>query len=133
MKIVFRTGLLISIAALAVLFYILDPSEHQLFPKCIFYSLTGYYCPGCGSQRAIHGLLHLNFASVVSNNFLFLPAVAAIIYHYMQMLLNWKFNLGLQNIFYHKNTPWIVLVLVILFWILRNLTIHPFSVLAPGV
>ena len=132
MKIVFKAGLLIGISALAILFYTLNPSEHQLFPKCIFYSLTGYYCPGCGSQRAIHGLLHLNFASVVSNNILFLPALAAILYHYLQQLLNWKLNWKLPNIFYHKVTPWVILGIVILFWILRNVPITPFSFLAPN-
>lgn len=27
-------------------------------PKCIIYQVTGFKCAGCGSQRAIHALLH---------------------------------------------------------------------------
>lgn len=34
-----------------------DPSSVPA-PKCIFKALTGWDCPGCGSQRAIHALLH---------------------------------------------------------------------------
>ncbi|WP_367892778.1 DUF2752 domain-containing protein [Flavivirga jejuensis] len=36
------------------LYYNYDPSEYNIFPKCPVYSLTGIYCPGCGSQRAVH-------------------------------------------------------------------------------
>jgi hypothetical protein len=115
----------------AVLFFVLDPNQHQIFPKCMFYSISGAYCPGCGSQRALHNLLHLNFAGVVANNFLFIPAGLFILYHYLHPLLNRSFGLRLPNLFYQKNTPWVVFAVVILFWILRNLPYYPFSVLAP--
>ena len=49
------------VAALVVfgfIYFALDPSRSDLFPRCVFLSLTGYKCPGCGSQRAIHALLH---------------------------------------------------------------------------
>jgi hypothetical protein len=131
MKRIIQIGLLTVISILAALFYFLNPAEHQLFPKCIFYSTTGYHCPGCGSQRAIHSLLHLDFAGVVSNNILFLPAALLVIYHYVHPLLNKLFNWKLPNIFYYKSTPWIILVIVVLFWILRNLPFYPFTFLAP--
>lgn len=131
MKRIINIGLLIGFTGLAVLFFALDPARHDLFPRCLFNSITGYYCPGCGSQRAIHSLLHLNFAGVVSHNFLFLPAILLIIYHYSFPILNRFFNWKLPNIFYFKNTPWIILSVVILFWIFRNIPTYPFSVLAP--
>lgn len=125
-------GLLIALFGLAILFFILNPAEHPIFPRCIFNSVTGYYCPGCGSQRAIHSLLHLDFAGVVSYNFLFLPASLLILYHYTFPVLNKKFNLKLPNVFYFRSTPWIIFGVVIVFFILRNLPFYPFSVLAPG-
>ncbi|MBT3382732.1 MAG: DUF2752 domain-containing protein [Prolixibacteraceae bacterium] len=132
MKKILNIGLLLFFTGLAVLFFVLNPSENEIFPKCVFHSITGYYCPGCGSQRAIHSLLHLNFYSVVSNNFLFLPAVLVVMYHYLYSFINQRFNLKLPNIFYFKSTPWIILVVILIFWILRNLPIYPFSVLAPN-
>ncbi len=131
MKRIINFGLLIIFTVLAVLFFVLNPNEHEIFPRCVFNSVTGYYCPGCGSQRAIHSLLHLNFAGVVGNNFLFLPAVLLLIYHYSFSFLNKKFTWKLPNIFYIKSTPWIILGIIVLFWVLRNLPVYPFSILAP--
>ncbi len=124
--------LVLLILGLAAFFFVFNPADSVLFPKCMFHVLTGYYCPGCGSQRAVHNLVHLNFAGVVSNNFLFLPAAVLIIYHYVYPLANRKFNWQLPNIFYLKSTPWIIFTVLILFWLLRNIPVYPFSVLAPG-
>ncbi len=131
MKKIINFGLLIIFTGLAILFFVLNPNEHEIFPRCVFHSVTGYYCPGCGSQRAIHSLLHFNFTGVVGNNFLFLPAVLLLIYHYSFSFLNKKFTWKLPNIFYKKSTPWIILGIIILFWVLRNLPVYPFSILAP--
>ncbi|HPF50333.1 MAG TPA: DUF2752 domain-containing protein [Draconibacterium sp.] len=124
--------LLLFILGVAVLFFVLDPVQQEIFPKCAFHSLTGGYCPGCGSQRALHSLLHLDFAGVVSYNFLFLPAALLILYHYTHRFLNRLFKWKLPNLLYLKNTPWVILTVVIAFWILRNLPWYPFNVLAPG-
>jgi hypothetical protein len=132
MKRFLNTGLLVVFVSLAVLFFVLDPTKHNIFPRCLFNSVTGYYCPGCGSQRAIHSLLHFDIAGVVSYNFLFIPAFLLILYHYLHPVLNRLFGLKLPNIFYFKSTPWIIFGFIIAFWILRNLSFYPFSVLAPG-
>jgi len=54
--------LFISLFVLVVFFaglvFLFDPSEMPFFPACPFKSLTGCPCPGCGSQRAMHDLLH---------------------------------------------------------------------------
>ena len=131
MKKIWNIGLLVLIIVLAVLFYFLNPNEHQIFPRCAFNALTGYYCPGCGSQRAIHSLLHFNIAKVISNNLLFLPAVLLVAYHYVRTPINKIFKWNLPNILYFKNTPWIIFGVIMLFWILRNLPWYPFSALTP--
>lgn len=132
MKRILNIGLLIVITGLAGLFFVLDPARHEIFPRCLFNSITGYYCPGCGSQRAIHSLLHFDFAGVVSYNFLFIPAFLLILYHYTHPVLNGFFSWKLPNIFYFKSTPWIIFCVVIIFWVMRNLPFYAFSVLAPG-
>ncbi len=125
-------GLLLLIVGVAVLFFVLDPSKHEIFPQCLFHSVTGGYCPGCGSQRALHSLLHFDIAGVISYNLLFLPAAFLVLYHYSHKLLNGAFGWHLPHLFYFKNTPWVILGFVILFWIVRNLPWYPFTMLAPG-
>ncbi len=132
MKKLLNYSLLAGFIGLAALFFFLDPSEHVIFPRCLFNSITGYYCPGCGSQRALHSLLHLDFGGVVGYNFLFIPGFFLILYHYLHPLLNGFFGLKLPNVFYFKSAPRIILWVIILFWIARNLPFSPFSALAPA-
>ena len=35
-----------------------DPANSMFYPPCPFRALTGFYCPGCGTLRALHQLLH---------------------------------------------------------------------------
>jgi hypothetical protein len=35
-----------------------DPTQYHFYPTCIFHQTTGLLCPGCGSLRALHQLLH---------------------------------------------------------------------------
>jgi hypothetical protein len=124
--------LLLLIAVVAVIFFVLDPNSYTIFPKCIFHSITGAYCPGCGSQRALHSLLHLDLGGVVRYNALFLPATLLLIYHYTFKWINRVLNLNLPNLFYLKYSPWVIFAVIVLFWILRNLPWVPFSLLAPA-
>ncbi len=59
--------LVAAIGALAVL-YLFSPEQHSFYPKCIFFTLTGMTCPGCGALRATHHLLHGQFASAFHFN-----------------------------------------------------------------
>lgn len=116
----------------AGIFYIFDPSQLTLFPRCPFNVITGYYCPGCGSQRAIHSFLHLRWAEVIHYNILLFPAVFLIIFHYSRPLILKYFNVTLPNILYLKQTPWLILFIILVFWVLRNIQTVPFNWLSPG-
>ncbi|NMA74661.1 MAG: DUF2752 domain-containing protein [Bacteroidales bacterium] len=64
-------------------YFFYDPTHNLLFPKCVFYSLTGYKCPGCGSQRAIYHLLHFNISGALKENLLLvltIPLVLLLVY-----------------------------------------------------
>src|SRR6202021_3802081 len=47
-------------AAGVAMLRVFDPATSGIFPPCPVHYLTGWYCPGCGSLRAIHQLLHGN-------------------------------------------------------------------------
>ncbi|WP_169720736.1 DUF2752 domain-containing protein [Arenibacter certesii] len=110
----------------------MDPSSSSYFPKCLFYHFTGYYCTGCGSQRALHHLLHLNFVGTLKSNALFIPAFMLMSYHFSIKFLSIKIGKNYPDIIYHPRTPIIVLIIVMLFTIFRNIPIFPFTFLAPS-
>ncbi len=107
---------------LIILYYKLDPTGYSFFPKCPFYWLTGYKCPGCGSQRAVHDLLHLDFPGAFQQNPLLvisIPYIAgALLFDYTS--LNQRFPRA-RKILYGKTAILIVFVVVIAYWILRNI------------
>lgn len=47
------------VAALTLLFFF-DPAAGLFYPPCLFRTFFGMTCPGCGTLRAMHQLLHGN-------------------------------------------------------------------------
>src|SRR5579864_5631489 len=61
------TGVGTCLAGVIVL-RIFDPATSGAFPPCPVHYLTGWYCPGCGSLRALHQLLHGNLRAAWAMN-----------------------------------------------------------------
>lgn len=121
----------IFLSTLSYLYFKYDPINNLLFPKCPLLYTTGIYCPGCGSQRATHALLHFDIINVFKINLLFLPAILLIMYHIGIHIVNKVLGTKYSSLLDHTKAPIIVLVIVVLFWILRNLPYFPFTLLAP--
>jgi hypothetical protein len=49
---------LLALAGSGVVLFVFNPSQFSFYPVCWFYRTTGLLCPGCGSLRALHQLLH---------------------------------------------------------------------------
>lgn len=62
--------LLLAVGALAATAYVaqVDPHEGGHYPTCPSLWLTGFYCPGCGSLRAVHDLANLDLAGAWGMN-----------------------------------------------------------------
>src|SRR5437660_122637 len=65
--IAFATGIALASGAGLVLF-MFDPVQYRFYPRCIFHQTTGLLCPGCGSLRALHQLLHGQVVAAVHFN-----------------------------------------------------------------
>lgn len=57
----------VALLGLGFLFFV-NPTAARWFPPCPFHVLTGLDCPGCGSLRALHSLLHLDVMRALSYN-----------------------------------------------------------------
>jgi hypothetical protein len=125
-------GILFLAAGIVFLYYNLNPSDVNFFPKCPLYVTTGIYCPGCGSQRATHQLLQFNLLGVLQQNILYFAGIILIAYHVIVTSLNLYVKKNIYNYLYHPKTPIIILIIVIIYWILRNIPYYPFNILAPN-
>jgi hypothetical protein len=45
-----------------------DPEHPGHYPTCPFHALTGLWCPGCGSLRALHALTHGDLPTALHRN-----------------------------------------------------------------
>ena len=124
-KKIIKWGVVIVILTLLVYFYkSYNPINNNYFPKCPFRELTGYKCPGCGSQRAIHYLLNFNIKDALKENLLL---VISIPYLLIGFIIDLKKNPNDKTLKWRKRlfgtkAIFVILVLIIAFWILRNIT-----------
>lgn len=109
-----------------------DPATSGLFPPCLFHAVTGLHCPGCGTLRALHQLLHGNVALAFGLNPLavvVLPVIAGwLLFRFGQVMTDRRAPAVIVPAFW----IWALLGVIVAFWILRNVPLYPFSLLAPS-
>lgn len=118
-KILIAAALAAALPALAAVYYFIDPASAVWVPKCPFRLLTGLDCPACGSQRALHAVLHGAWAeAMVFNPFLVvsLPYLALVAF----TTLRPPGEKGVLKYIQHPVTVRVYLAAVVGWWILRN-------------
>ncbi|MBG42959.1 MAG: hypothetical protein CL530_03225 [Aequorivita sp.] len=116
-----------------LIYFFYNPSENSFFIPCPFHYITGFFCPGCGSQRAIHLLLHGDLVGAFRFNPLMVLTLPILIYGLGITIANWFFGTKHRfMLFYSKLFIFGYFGFVILYWILRNLPFYPFNLLAPS-
>lgn len=116
-------------AALAILFFF-SPTQYPFYPRCPLHALTGLHCPGCGSLRAMHSLLHGDLASAFHFNALLilsLPLLACLGFHSLRASRGKPPTHAGPRPFW----LWLFFGAMIVFGVVRNLPFAPFSHLAP--
>ncbi len=119
-KYLFTIALLILAAVAVATYFLFDPSQYALFPRCPFLVITGLKCPGCGSQRVIHSLLNGDIAAAWHYNALMVAAIPAIIlYSYAE--ITYKRHPSLYDNLNRPPVIWGIFAAIVLWWILRNI------------
>jgi len=123
--------IVVAAGSLAAL-YCCDPCSHTLLP-CPLHAATGIHCDGCGIIRATYALLHGRFLDAIHFNALWVASIPLLLYTAMSGI--WV-SFGR-----HRPLPWnpvryswfwsIATVIVVLFFLLRNLPWYPMILLAP--
>ena len=120
-------------AVAVVMLRVFDPVTSWIFPPCPLRYLTGWYCPGCGSLRAIHQLLHGNLRAAWAMNPLTVILLPFLMYGLASFALLEIRGEGLPQPFLRAAWIRVLCATIILFGIARNLPLHPFDLLAPGM
>ncbi|HEX4486639.1 MAG TPA: DUF2752 domain-containing protein [Terriglobales bacterium] len=123
----------LSTAALVlVALSLFDPATAGFFPPCPLHALTGWYCPGCGSLRALHQLLRGNLSSAFAFNPFAVVALPFLLYGVASQISLQVRGRGLPAFFIPGGWIWTMAGTIVVFGILRNLPFAPFNLLAPG-
>ena len=115
----------------AGLVYLVDPRLPGNYPPCLFLAFTGCYCPGCGTLRALHRLLHGDLVGALGYNplaILMLPFLIIVGGDALARACG-RPLLPLFNV--PPRMAWGLLAGILLFWTLRNIQVYPLTALAP--
>jgi len=116
----------------ATMLYHRAPGGTSWYPGCLMHRVTGLHCPGCGMTRAAYATLHGDLPRAFRMN----PVG-------MVLLPVGMMALALEGLGWVRNRPppfrlnpgvkgaWALAWLMISFWVLRNIPVWPFTLLAP--
>lgn len=118
-------------AAAATVLYRYDPLQHGFYPKCILFTLTGIYCPGCGALRATHALLHGHLLTALDFNPLFVVVLPFLAYGLAAQAVEAVSGRRLPTYRLSGVEAKAVFWAFVVFTVLRNVPLYPLNVLAP--
>ena len=117
----------------AAVLYHYPPQPGSFYPGCMFHAITGWHCPGCGGTRCAHALVHGELARALAYNPLLVVSLPLL-------------GLTLASSAYRQWTGrrwrlprlpgwagYLIFWIIIAYWLLRNVPVHPFTLLAPHV
>lgn len=92
-------------------------------PRCLFKMVTGWDCPGCGSQRALMALLHGHPAEACGYNLILIPTIMYLLLLAIGKL--WEENPRFGRMYRALTRPvtLLAIVAILIAWtVVRNLT-----------
>ncbi|MEM9825868.1 MAG: DUF2752 domain-containing protein [Planctomycetota bacterium] len=103
----------------------MPPTDQSMLPKCGLHEMTGIHCPGCGATRATHLLLNGRLLDALRCNALLIAGMPAFgllwcgVYRYR------------RDSKWARHLPWILGVVVLAFFVVRNVPTPATSPFAP--
>jgi len=120
--------------AVVLFYYKFYDAGNSYSIQCGLYKLTGYLCPGCGGQRALHHLLHGELIQALRSNAVFIIGLPFLIYLYYVCVRVYIFNDRRYNssFVFSSAFGYSILIILLIFFILRNIPFVPFTYLLPS-
>lgn len=113
------TAVAVGAAAVLTLLHVVSPYEAGTYPTCPSLALTGYYCPGCGSLRALSSLSGLDLAGAWDMNplaVIMVPVLAGYWFGWARRAATGRQRTWLAPAW----VLWALLALILGYWVARN-------------
>ncbi len=111
--------------------FFLNPSEHSFFPKCSLYVATGFFCPGCGSTRALFHLTHGNVLEALRLNPGLMALITLGLTDYIRFVVSVIRGNPFQTLFGRLKLLGALMGVMLVYGVIRNLPWPLFESLAP--
>jgi len=122
-----RAPAVVAAVAVASVAYLaaVDPHEGGHYPTCPSLLITGWYCPGCGSLRAIHDLAHGDLMGALGMNILAVVAIPWLVWRWWGWTAGAAGRPAAGRLVARKPAPaWAIYALavaIVLYWVARNI------------
>ncbi|MEW5784079.1 MAG: DUF2752 domain-containing protein [Bacillota bacterium] len=129
-------GFFIIAAAAGLIFYLFVYNSYTHVintPPCMFRTLTGLYCPGCGTRSALIQLAGGNLYAAFRLNPLTVLALPMIFLFTVSQALTAFTGRSLARLHLHPALIWGLFILIVAYWIMRNIPAYPFTLLQPVI
>ncbi|MCW2757290.1 MAG: hypothetical protein JWO46_1036, partial [Nocardioidaceae bacterium] len=108
-----------AIAAAAVVAAV-DPNQPGHYPTCPFLFVSGLWCPGCGTLRAVHDLAHGDLVGALDRNPLAVALLPCVLFAWVCWGLRLSGRKAPHPTQLRPVVIWSLLAVVLVFWVLRN-------------
>jgi hypothetical protein len=111
--------------------YTFPPSQYNFYPRCLLHWVTGLHCPGCGATRSVGALLHGDLEQAFAYNALFVAMLPLFLFAGFSVVYELWTGKKAWTLRLPSWTVKILILVLIAYFIARNLDVYPFQLLAP--
>lgn len=121
-------AVLVGVAGAATAIWFADPTTPGgVLPTCPTKSLFHLNCPGCGSLRAIYSLMHGDVGAALHYNAVGVIALVLLAFTFVTYTIGLWTGRRLWNWQTLRYAPAVVLGVTLVWFVIRNIPIEPFS------
>lgn len=123
-RLLILAAIIVAVLSLIVLYRNVNPvgtESSKYMPKCVIKTLTGYDCPSCGSQRALHAMLNGEVKEAILLNpfiFLLLPYLVLLL---LTTISKSRLALKIRPYVQNRKVAYIYIGFYFTWWIVRNM------------
>ncbi|HSH95920.1 MAG TPA: DUF2752 domain-containing protein [Roseimicrobium sp.] len=108
---------LLPVISAGLLLAFVEPAGQWFYPRCLWHSMSGTTCPGCGGLRATHALLHGDFVAAWALNPLLLLLGPWLAY---EAAIRLPSRRTLPSLLIHRWVQVLVIAAILAFTVWRN-------------